>query len=109
MLAQSYDWLLFLTDAGLSQFIDRLLLNPTQELKPASEAFLASYSGKSGANKFTKVRVDVGADEALRSYFTAQKSEVETWFNVISPRDSSLETLRVDLRKLAAKGGEEMA
>ena len=32
VLAQSYDWLLFLTDTGLSQFIDRLLLNPTQEL-----------------------------------------------------------------------------
>ena len=107
VLAQSYDWLLFLTDAGLSQFIDKLLLSPTQELKPASEAFLASYSGKSGANRFTKVRVDVNADEALLSYFAAHKSEIETWFNVISPRDSSLETLRVDLRKLAAQGGGE--
>lgn len=28
VLAQSYDWLLFLTDAGLSQFIDQLLLKP---------------------------------------------------------------------------------
>jgi hypothetical protein len=35
VLAQSYDWLLFLTDAGLSQFIDRLLLNPTTELDRA--------------------------------------------------------------------------
>ena len=43
VLAQSYDWLLFLTDAGLSQFIDKLLLNPTPELEPAREAFLASY------------------------------------------------------------------
>ena len=33
VLAQSYDWLLFLTDFGLSQFIERLLLSPTAELE----------------------------------------------------------------------------
>lgn len=103
VLAQSYDWLLFLTDAGLSQFIDRLLLNPKPELAPAREAFLASYSGNSGANRFTKVRVAVAADEALRSYFLAHEVEVEAWFNVISPRDGTLGTLQADLRKLAAK------
>lgn len=108
VLAQSYDWLLFLTDAGLSQFIDRLLLNPTPELAPAQEAFLASYSGSSGANRFTKVRVSVDADEALRNYFTAHEAEVETWFNVISPRDGSLEILQADLRKLAAKDWQEV-
>ena len=103
VLAQSYDWLLFLTDAGLSQFIDRLLLNPTPELEPARDAFLASYSGRPGANRFTKVRVAADADEALRSYFTTHEDEVETWFNVISPRDGTLGTLQDDLRKLAAK------
>lgn len=103
VLAQSYDWLLFLTDAGLSQFIDRLLLHPTPELAPARDAFLASYSGSSGANRFTKVRVSVDADEALRSYFTAHEPEVETWFNVIAPRDGNLTNLRADLRTLAAK------
>lgn len=103
VLAQSYDWLLFLTDAGLSQFIDKLLLNPSPELAPAREAFLASYSGTSGANRFTKVRVSVDADEALRCYFTAHEPEVETWFNVIAPRDENLTNLRADLRKLAAK------
>ena len=103
VLAQSYDWLLFLTDAGLSQFIDKLLLNPTPELAPAREAFLASYSGSSGANRFTKIRMAVDADEALRSYFTAHEAEVETWFNVISPRDGTIENLQADLRKLAAK------
>ena len=103
VLAQSYDWLLFLTDAGLSQFIDRLLLNPSRELTPAREAFLASYSGTSGANRFTKVRVGVDADEALRSYFTAHEAEVESWFNVISPRNGKLTSLQADLRKLAAK------
>jgi hypothetical protein len=108
VLAQSYDWLLFLTDAGLSQFIDRLLLNPTPELASAREAFLASYSGSSGGNRFTKVRVSVEADEALRSYFTAHEAEAETWFNVISPLDGNLETLQADLRKLAAKDWQEV-
>ena len=103
VLAQSYDWLLFLTDAGLSQFIDRLLLNPTSELAPAREAFQESYSGRSGANRFTKVQVAIDADEALRNYFSAHEDEIETWFNVISPLNGTLETLQNDLRKLAAK------
>ena len=103
VLAQSYDWLLFLTDAGLSQFIDRLLLNPTPELAPAREAFLASYPRRSGTNIFTKVRMAVDADEALRSYFTAHEAEIEKWFNIISPRDGTIENLQADLRKLAAK------
>ena len=103
VLAQSYDWLLFLTDLGLSQFINKLLLEPTARLHSAREAFLASYSGKSGANKFTKVRMDDKADEALRRYFQENESEVETWFNVISPRDQTLRTLQADLNKLARR------
>ena len=103
VLAQSYDWLLFLTDAGLSQFIDKLLLNPTKKLKSVRKAFRASYTGKPGVNRFTKVRMDVDADIALRSYFTAHKDEVEPWFNVISPKDGTLGTLQNDLKKLAAK------
>ena len=47
--------------------------------------------------------MDVSADAALRSYFTVHEAEVETWFNVISPRDATLETLQADLGKLAAK------
>ncbi len=103
VLAQSYDWLLFLTDDGLLHFIDEFLLHPTLELAPAREAFLQSYSGKTGTNRFTKVSMDVNADVALRSYFTAHEVEVERWFNVISPRDDTLETLQADLRKLAVK------
>jgi hypothetical protein len=57
VLAQSYDWLLFLTDAGLSQFIDELLFNPTKALAPAKDAFLVSYTGQKGVNQFTKVKI----------------------------------------------------
>ena len=108
VLAQSYDWLIFLTDAGLSQFIDKLLLNPSPELSPARDAFLRSYSGTSGANRFTKVRIDLAADKALRDYFIAHESEIESWFNVIAPRGSTLKRLRSDLSRLAKKNWKEM-
>jgi len=108
VLAQSYDWLIFLTDAGLSQFIDKLLLNPSPELSPARDAFLRSYSGTSGANRFTKVRIDLAADKALRDYFIAHESEIESWFNVIAPRGGTLKRLRSDLSRLAKKNWKEM-
>jgi len=108
VLAQSYDWLLFLTDAGLSNFIDKLLLNPSRELAPAREAFLASYSGTGDGNRFTKVRIDQDADQALQSYFTAHESEVESWYNVIAPRRGNLKGLRRDLRQLASKKWKEI-
>lgn len=103
VLSQAYDWLIFLTDAGLAQFIDKLLLHPTPELAPAREAFLASYAGASGNNQFTKVRIGNAADDALRRYFSNHEAEVETWFNVIAPRNSDLAELQSDLRKLADK------
>ena len=103
VLAQSYDWLLFLTDEGLSQFIDRLLLNPTPELNPAREAFLASYTGKTGQNRFTKVRIGITADKALQRYFSIHQTEAETWFHVIAPHGRNLKELVSDLRCLAGK------
>jgi hypothetical protein len=44
VLAQSYDWLIFLTDCGLAQFIDELILNPTDEFIAVQEAFKNSYT-----------------------------------------------------------------
>lgn len=102
VLAQSYDWLLFLTDAGLQRFIEDLLLDPDPECVPARRAFLASYSGGSGKNRFTKVNMDLDADDALTQYFRKRKRESESWFNVISPRGATLEDLKSDLNALAA-------
>lgn len=104
VLAQSYDWLLFLTDSGLATFIEDLLLNPSETLRPASDAFLKSYSGQKGKNKFTKVRIDVAADATLQGYFSQHKSEIENWFNIISPSDGTLDSLRADLGSLANRG-----
>lgn len=105
VLAHSYDWLLFLTDFGLSQFIEKLLRNPVAELKPAKDAFLASYKAekeKTG-NSFTKVMIDAKADQALKRYFKLHEKEVESWFNVISPRGGTLNQLQADMVKLAGK------
>jgi hypothetical protein len=103
VLAQSYDWLLFLTDLGLSQFIEKLLLKPSDELMPARDAFLASYSGSKGQNRFTKVKMDLAADAALKHYFATHENEVEGWYNVISPAGADITRLRDDLRTIADK------
>lgn len=107
VLAQSYDWLLFLTDAGLGQFVNKLLLDPEPELEAAQEAFLASYSGKKTGNRFTKVRIDIDADKALRHYFAQHEHEVEPWFNVISPVDGTMRGLRGFLNELCSKNWKE--
>ncbi|MCK4342378.1 MAG: hypothetical protein KAY37_11725 [Phycisphaerae bacterium] len=103
VLAQSYDWLLFLTDAGLCQFIEKLLVKPVAELKPAREAFLASYNADKKGNCFTKVKIRVEADLALKQYFATREAEVEGWFNVVAPRRATIKHLRDDLVKLANK------
>lgn len=103
VLAHSYDWLLFLTDAGLAQFIEKLLRSPVAELRPAKEAFLASYKAEKTGNSFTKVKIDAKADQALKRYFELHKVEVESWFNVIAPRGGTLTQLRADLVKLSKK------
>lgn len=103
VLAQSYDWLLFLTDCGLTQFIEELLLSPTPELESARNAFLKSYSGSKGDNRFTKVKMDLKADKALRKYFRNHEDEVESWYNVISPSESNITGLRANLQRMADK------
>lgn len=103
VLAQSYDWLLFLTDDGLCQFIEKLLRSPVPELRLAREAFLSSYTGKKGGNRFTKKKIAVDADIALKRYFDLHEPEVESWFNVIAPRGGTIRDLRQDLVKLAGK------
>lgn len=108
VLAQSYDWLLFLTDQGLGQFVQKLLLEPTPELTPARTAFLSSYSSGRRKNRFTKVRVDVDADRALRAYFKSHELQIERWFNVIAPPGGNIAQLRASLDKLRNKNWKEV-
>jgi hypothetical protein len=108
VLAQSYDWLLFLTDAGIAQFIDELLFNPAKELTAAKEAFLASYTGKKGVNQFTKVRISLLADAALQSYFKSHMKVIEGWFTIIAPARKSLAVLKDELDTLKTKKWQEI-
>ena len=108
VLAQSYDWLLFLTDEGLSEFITELLLEPVPELEPAGNAFLASYTGRHGKNRFTKLQMDYEADRVLQGYFETHSDEVEGWFNVIAPAHTSISKLRSELDQLRAKPWKEI-
>lgn len=108
VLAQSYDWLLFLTDEGLSQFITDLLLEPSEENKPIQKAFLYSYKEGKKANTFTKTKINYAAHQALCNYFSNHIIEIERWFNIISPENKSLQMLKDTLIKLANKKWEEL-
>ena len=65
VLAQSYDWLLFLTDAGLASSSTNCCFIPQRNWLAAKQTFLASYTGKKGVNQFTKVQMSLAADAAL--------------------------------------------
>lgn len=108
VLAQSYDWLLFLTDHGIAQFIDELLLNPRKDLQAARDAFLASYTGQKGCNQFTKVQIALAADAALQGYFASQAKVIESWFNIITPAKKPLATLKDELNTLKKKRWQEI-
>lgn len=103
VLAQSYDWLLFLTDDGLAAFITELLLSPVPLLKPARNAFLVSYTAKKKKNQFTKVQMDYKADQVLQAYFKNNEHRIEEWFNVIGPKGGTVSTLQSELSQLRKK------
>lgn len=103
VLAQSYDWLLFLTDNGLAEFIKKLLFKPTKEFTPIRKAFISSYAATKKKNQFTKVQMNIEADRLLLEYFSKNIKTIESWFNVISPKKKSLATLKDELKELKNK------
>jgi hypothetical protein len=108
VLAQSYDWLLFLTDQGLSDFIDKLLLHPIPELQFLRDTFLSSYTEGKKKNQFTKVQMNIEADRILLKYFSDNLEIVESWFNVISPSQKSLTILKDELDELKNKNWQNI-
>ena len=103
VLAQSYDWLLFLTDEGLAQFITDLLLSPNRKYEIVKEAFNSSYSENKKQNVFTKVKMNYEAHKALSFYFKENLSDIEKWFNIISPNGRTINDLKKDLFVLSEK------
>lgn len=103
VLAQSYDWLIFLSDEGLAEFITELLLKPVRLLRPARDAFLASYKAEKKRNRFTKVQMDYQADRVLSSYFADNISRIHKWFNVITPKRNTMGLLKSEISELRNK------
>lgn len=100
VLAQSYDWLLFLTDSALSEFIQTTLQGSDSAFAATRAAFEASYSGASRSTTFTKVTIDLAADIELTRYFT-ETAPWERWFNVITPKQQPISALQHDLLQLS--------
>lgn len=109
VLAQSYDWLLFLTDSGLSEFIEKLLFKPTREYEPIREAFISSYKAVKKKNQFTKVQMNIEADRILLEYFRKNLKTIEKWFNIISPPKKNLSNLRQELKELKEKDWDKIS
>lgn len=103
VLAQSYDWLIFLTDIGITEFIDEVIFNPLPKYTNIKKAFLASYSANKKKNQFTKVQMNIEADTQLLEYFSTNKKRIEGWFNMISPTKGSLKKLRAEIQTLHKK------
>ena len=103
VLAQSYDWLLFLKDEGLAYFIEQLLLSQTKYYAPVRNAFISSYTATKKKNQFTKVQMNVKANNVLIDYFAKNITVIESWFNVISPHKKRLSMLKNELSELKNK------
>ena len=105
VLAQSYDWLLFLSDAGLSEFIESCLLSDDHlEIK---NAFESSYQdGKKDNNRFTKAAINMDAHFALKDYFSRNKDSILSWFNLIAPCNKTVADLQNQLTVLQGKQWE---
>lgn len=103
VLAQSYDWLLFLNDDGLAEFIRDIIQSSARKVAPAKAAFLASYSGEKKGNRFTKVQMALDADKVLQDYFAANLGRIEKWFTIVSPKASSIERLKTQIDVLSKK------
>jgi hypothetical protein len=103
VLAQSYDWLLFLTDAALAEFIETVLQGKDPRFKATRAAFAASHAGSDTPTTFTKVTIDINADLELTKYFASTKPW-ERWFNVITPAQK-IKNLKRDLHRLSTIHG----
>lgn len=105
VLKQSYDWLLFLNDNGIAEFVTDTILSNRPEMAAIRKAFRDSYvSGQSGSNRFTKVKIDYEAHIVLDRYFNQKISHIEhKWLSVLTPRNEKVSTLKEELKILRDK------
>jgi len=103
VLAQSYDWLVFLTDKGITEFIEEVIFNPPPEYQEIRDAFLSSYAPDKKKNQFTKIQMNFQAHKQLLKYFATNSHRIENWFNIISPAGGSLEQIQREIQILQNK------
>ena len=103
VLAQSYDWLLFLSDAGLAEFIESCLLS--DDHLDIKNAFASSYP-KTDDNRFTKAVINMDAHFALKDYFSRNNDRILSWFNLIAPSNKTVADLQNQLTVLQEKQWE---
>jgi hypothetical protein len=72
------------------------------------DAFVASYAPDKKKNQFTKVQINIEANEQLLHYFSVNVDRIERWFNVISPQSGTLDKLRDEIRLLRHKNWKEI-
>lgn len=108
VLAQSYDWLVFLSDEGITEFLEDTVLNPSKEYSSIKDAFKASYTPGRRKNHFTKVNMSFRAHQQLLRYFATKASGIESWFNVISPANGSVRRLQEHIQKLRDRQWSEI-
>lgn len=105
VLRQSYDWLVFLKDQALAEFISDTILAQNGPYLPIREAFMSAYSAdRTGRNAFTKVTMSEDAFSAMIQYFDSKGSQIEDdWFEMLSEGRGSLSELREELQVLDAR------
>lgn len=103
VLNQSYDWLLFLTDQGITEFIEDLIFQPNKDYEVVRDSFLASYSESKKRNQFTKVKMNKNADFQLLRYFRDNLNKIESLFNIITNNKSTLNELKDEISILKNK------
>ena len=101
VLCNSYDWLLFLSDNGLAEFINDIF-----SIGECLDAFKYSYTKESNSikknpNIFTKSNIDYYADKKLTEYFHNNIEKINKWFNVLNKNNKSINDLVSELKKLS--------
>lgn len=108
VLAQSYDWLLFLTDAGLTGFVEEVILKPEKKYENIKNAFKLSYCKDKKKNQFTKVQMNLDADRELIEYFKQNSNRIKNWFNIITPNNEKIAALKNEIKLLKNKKWKDL-
>ncbi len=107
VLSESYDWALFLTDEGLTEFIETTILND-DEYPAISDAFNSTYSkDNTSGTQFTKTKMNYEAHLELTDYFKKNLGRAESWLSVIQPKGAAISLLKNQMMKLSGKNWGE--